>query len=105
MKTIEYILNRCEENDFKAADLDLINEVYKLYDKYEMNPQHALNVAEMVTNLNADVMTIIVPFLYDLVVNNALSLDEVSERYGEEAYNLIDNLIKMDNIKLNDYNE
>ena len=105
MKTIEYILNRCEENDFKAADLDLINEVYKLYDKYEMNPQHALNVAEIVTNLNADVMTIIVPFLYDLVVNNALSLDEVSERYGEEAYNLIDNLIKMDNIKLNDYNE
>ncbi len=105
MKTIEYILNRCEENDFKAADLDLINEVYKLYDKYEMNPQHALNVAEIVTNLNADVMTIIVPFLYDLVVNNALSLDEVSEKYGEEAYNLIDNLIKMDNIKLNDYNE
>ncbi len=105
MQTAEYILKKCEENNFLASDLEIINDAIKLFDKYDFNGQHALNIAKIVADLNANVNTIITPLLYDLVVNEKVTLDEVKDKYGEDVSDLIDNLIKMDNIKLNDYNE
>ena len=105
MQTADYILKKCEENDFKTADLELISDTIKLLDKYDVNSTHALNIAKIVADLNADAFAIITPILYDLVVSDNLELDEIKEKYGEDVKNIIDNLIKMDNIKLNDYNE
>ena len=106
MQKEEIILKKCEENDFSANELDLINEVIKLYKEYDLNDEHAINISLIVTNLNADVTTIITPILYALVVvYEKFTLDEIKEKYGSDIANLIDNLHKMDNIRLNDYNE
>ena len=105
MSKEEYIIKKCEENDFKASELDLINETIKLLDKYEIDKDEVLEVSQIVANLNADVSTIITPILYSLVINNKVSLDKITEKYGSDISNLIDNLIKMNNIKLNNYNE
>ena len=106
MQKEEKILKKCEENDFSASELDLINEVIKLYKEYNLNDEHAINISLIVTNLNADVTTIITPILYALVVvYEKFTLDEIKEKYGADIANLIDNLHKMDNIRLNDYNE
>ncbi len=106
MQKEEKILKKCEENDFTASELELINEVIKLYKEYNLDDEHALNIALIVTNLNATATTIITPILYALtVVYNKLTLDEVREKYGDDIVDLIDNLHKMDSLRLNDYNE
>ena len=102
---IDSITRKCEENDFKASELELIIKAYKLLLENGGNINHYLNVASIVTNLNADLNTILTALLYDLVVSDKLSIQTVKDEFGEEVSTLIDNLLKIENIKLTDYTE
>lgn len=105
MNKTEIIIKKCMENEFKASELDLITSAFKELDSSDYDSKNALDVAEIVANLNSDLTTILTALLYDLVKSEKLSLEYIKEKYGESVSNLIDNLIKMENIKLNDYTE
>jgi GTP pyrophosphokinase len=102
MNTIDIILKKCKENNFKTQELDLISRANKLLDNYDKKEEN-LNLALIVANLNADATTILTAFLYNL--NDYISLDEIRGEFGKNVANLIDNLVKMENLKLNDYTE
>ena len=105
MEKLEIIYQKWTENEFKSNELDLINKAYKLLEGFNINPQYALNIAEIVANLNADANTIAAPFIYDIVLENKMNIDDVNNEFGEDIAGIIQNLLKMDNLKLNDYNE
>ena len=101
----KYIIKCCLENGFEAKDLDTINEIIKLLDEYTDIKEHTLNVTEIVVDLNSDYTTIITCLLYDLVLKEYKTIEDIKEKFGENVTDLIENLVKMENIKLNDYNE
>lgn len=102
MKKIDYILDIARENGFKASELELISNANKMLTNYS---DHAINVAVTVTELNTDCTAIVGALLHEEVQMDRISLDKISESFGESVSMLISNFIKMDNIKLNDYNE
>lgn len=105
MKNIDDIIEICKENDFKASELDKINNANKLLISNNINNEEAITIAEIVAHLNTDSVTVLTPFIYSLVDNNAITLEEVNKEFGEEVSDLVSNLLKMDKIKLNDYTE
>ena len=105
MKNIDYIIEICKENNFKASELDRINKANKLLLVNKIDNKKAITIAEIVAHLNADSITVLTPFIYDIVDNNVMSIDEVNKEFGDEVSELVSNLIKMDKVKLNDYTE
>ena len=103
--TIDDIYLKCKENDFKVSELDLINKAYKLLESNNLNIEYALTVATIIANLNASSTTIIAALLYNSVLNDKLSLDDIREEFGDSIANIIENLSIMDNLKLTNYNE
>ncbi len=99
---IENILKKARENDFSAKDLELITLAYKELDGMG---DHGFRVGKIVCDLNSDVTTILAALLHDVVISGKLSLDEVKEKYGSDTALLISNLIKIENIKMTDFNE
>jgi len=103
--TIDNIYIKCKENDFKASELDLISKADKLLEANKIDKEQALIVADIVANLNADSTTVIAALLYNSVLKEELSLENVRDEFGDSIANVIENLSIMDNLKLNDYTE
>lgn len=114
MYTIEYILKKCNENQMSSSELDAIDKAYKIADslfKGRVNANnalyitHPLNVAGIVTDLNADSDSIIASLLHSTIYEKSEIIDQIKEEFGEMVSNLIQNLERIDHLKLNDYNE
>lgn len=102
---IDNIIKKARENKFKASELDLIIKADKFLDQKGVDKTHPITVAEIVSNLNSDLTTILTALLYDLILENNVSIEEVKESFGENVATLITNLEKLDNLKLSSYNE
>lgn len=99
---IENILKKARENGFSAKDLELITMAYKELDGMS---DHGFRVGKIVCDLNSDITTILAALLHDAVISEKLSLEDVKEKYGSDVSLLISNLIKIENIKMTDFNE
>jgi GTP diphosphokinase / guanosine-3',5'-bis(diphosphate) 3'-diphosphatase len=99
---IENILKKARENGFSAKDLELITLAYKELDGMG---DHGFRVGKIVCDLNSDITTILAALLHDAVISEKLSLEDVNEKYGSDVSLLISNLIKIENIKMTDFNE
>src|SRR5574344_445374 len=113
MYTIDYILQKGNESKLDSKDLNEINEAYKyalkvLDGKVNSNNTlyitHSLNVAGIVTDLNADKETIIAALLHSTIYESDKIIDEIRKIYGDGVATIIDNLAKIDRLKLTDYN-
>ncbi len=99
---IEQILKKCKENGFNSGELELINSAYK---ELTGLSDHSLRVGKIVCELNTDLTTILAAILHDALQNNKIDLEYVEVNYGQSVKELLANLFKIENIKLNDSND
>lgn len=114
MYTIEYILDKCHDANFQTSEIELINEAYKdvikLYEKNKDNNEkdyinHALTVAGIILDLNADSTTIIAAFLHNIIQHKKLTAKEIEKKYGKDVADIVSNFNKINNLMLKDYSE
>ena len=60
---------------------------------------HPLNVALILTSLEADLESIAAALLHDVVEDTAYTYENIKSLFGEEIANLVDGVTKLDKIK------
>lgn len=60
---------------------------------------HPLAVAEIVVNMQMDVLSIIAALLHDVVEDTTVSLKEIQDQFGKDCALLVDGLTKLERIK------
>ncbi len=66
---------------------------------------HPLAVAEMLADYGLDEETLVAALLHDTVEDTAVTLDELTKRFGPEVTSLIDGVTKLDRIEFEDRDE
>ena len=57
--------------------------------------EHPLNVAYILTEINADYQTICAALLHDVIEDCNVSIDEFKEKFGDVIYELVDGVTKI----------
>ncbi|MBE3581187.1 MAG: bifunctional (p)ppGpp synthetase/guanosine-3',5'-bis(diphosphate) 3'-pyrophosphohydrolase [Thermoanaerobacteraceae bacterium] len=93
---------------YPDADLQLIRKAYDYARKahgdqkrYSGEPYiiHPLAVAEILAELQLDIVTIAAGLLHDVVEDTAVGLDDVRENFGEEVAYLVDGVTKLSRLE------
>ncbi|WP_270164576.1 RelA/SpoT family protein [Paenibacillus sp. SYP-B4298] len=92
----------------KEQDLQHIREAYDFAEQAhhgqirksgEPYILHPVAVADILVNMQMDVISIIAALLHDVVEDTTVALDEVRSRFGETCAMLVDGLTKLEKIK------
>ncbi|RCX22453.1 GTP pyrophosphokinase [Fontibacillus phaseoli] len=92
----------------KQPDLEHIREAYDFAEQAhhgqvrksgEPYILHPLAVAEIVVNMQMDILSIIAALLHDVVEDTTVSLKEIEEHFGQDCAMLVDGLTKLERIK------
>ncbi len=92
----------------KEPDLERIREAYDFAEQAhhgqvrksgEPYILHPLAVAEIVVNMQMDILSIIAALLHDVVEDTTVSLKEIEEHFGQDCAMLVDGLTKLERIK------
>jgi len=114
--TIERIINKVKENDPKA-DVDLLRlaydfafEAHKGQKRKTGEPyiQHSLHTSFLLSQIKADLDTVIAGLLHDVPEDTKRTLEEVKENFGGEVAFLVEGITKLSKIKyrgVDRYNE
>ena len=95
----------------KEEELDVINAAYgfalekhgnKLRRNGDPYISHPLEVANILTELNVDYITIACAILHETVNHGGVSLDEIKNEFGEEIYKIIYSISKINRLELSD---
>ena len=90
------------------ADLQLISDAYQLAALGHAGQKrhsgedyivHPLAVATKLTEMKADVTTVIAGLLHDIPENSAITLEEIEQSFGEEVAKLVDGVTKLGILK------
>ena len=101
--TIDTIIDNVRAYSPKA-NLDLIRRAYEIAQKAHQGQTrvsgeayiiHPLHVAEILTELHLDDVTISAALLHDVVEDTTYTLDQMKELFGEEVAMLIDGVTKL----------
>lgn len=105
--TIDTIINAVKSYQ-PDADIALIRKAYDLAEKAHKGQVrvsgeayiiHPLHVAEILTELHIDDVTVSAALLHDVVEDTIYTLDQMKEMFGEEVAMLIDGVTKLGRIK------
>ena len=105
--SIDDLINKVKEYDDNEEDLDLIRRAFDYaLDKHfyqkrisgEDYIQHPLNVAYILTDVNADAKAISAALLHDTIEDSDSTKEELAELFGEEVANLVDGVTKINKI-------
>ncbi|MBT3406902.1 bifunctional (p)ppGpp synthetase/guanosine-3',5'-bis(diphosphate) 3'-pyrophosphohydrolase [Candidatus Woesearchaeota archaeon] len=89
------------------ADIKLIEEAYDFASEMHKEQKrasgepyflHPVQVAGLLTQLNADSATICAALLHDVVEDTNVSIEEIKEQFGEEVAGLVEGLTKIESI-------
>ena len=95
-------------------DIELIDEAYKYAEakhkgQYRKTGEpyivHPLEVANILTSINADKETIISALLHDVIEDTEGTKKEIAEKFGETVAKLVDGVTKINNINVSTDNE
>ncbi len=95
----------------KEEELDLINKAYgfaleKHEDKKRLNGDlyitHPLEVANILTDLNVDYITIACALLHETVNHTDTTIEEIREEFGDEVGNIVYSVSKINRLELSD---
>ena len=114
MEIINYILEKYRDNGLDKNIVDKINEAYlfavdKHKGKMRKNGEefitHPLNVAKILTDINVDETTIIAALIHETISESDATLESIEEKFGSSVANIVDNLTKINKLKLSDESE
>lgn len=91
----------------KDSDTSLILDSYNYVSSYldDDNKQNILNIAYILTTVNADVDTITASFLYRLFMNNSVSRKELEEKFDFAIVRLAYGIYKLNKISFSTEND
>ncbi|WP_274650035.1 RelA/SpoT family protein [Paenibacillus humicola] len=104
---IEQLLDKASAY-MKEQDLSRIREAYDFADRAhdgqvrksgEPYILHPVAVAEILVNMQMDVLSIIAALLHDVVEDTTVPLEEVRTRFGEACATVVDGLTKLEKIQ------
>jgi len=91
------------------VDADLLRRAYTLADQAHAGQlrdsgvpyiEHPLQVAHILADLNSDSATITASLLHDVVEDTTLSLDAITDQFGDEVARLVDGVTKLSQTEL-----
>lgn len=104
---IEQLLEKASAY-IKESDLHRVREAYEFAEQAhhgqvrksgEPYILHPLAVADIVVNMQMDVLSIIAALLHDVVEDTTVSLKEIQDKFGGDCALLVDGLTKLERIK------
>jgi GTP pyrophosphokinase len=106
--TIEDLLNRVKDYDDNSEDLTLIRKAYDYAYKKHFSQKritgddyitHPLNVAWILTDVNADGEAIAAALLHDTIEDSDSTFDEIKNLFGENVAKIVDGVTKINRLK------
>ncbi len=105
--TIEQIINKLK-NDRPNTDVDLLKLAYDFALKAHKNQkrktgepyiQHCLHTAFLLTQIKADLSSIIAGILHDVPEDTEYDLEDIEKNFGKEIAGLVEGITKLSKIK------
>lgn len=112
--TIEDLINKVKEYDETPEDLNLIRSAYEYAYKKHFSQKritgddyitHPLNVAWILTNVNADAEAISAALLHDTIEDSDSTYEEIKDLFGENVAKIVDGVTKINRLKFNSDSE
>ena len=112
--TIEDLINKVKEYDETPEDLNLIRSAYEYAYKKHFSQKritgddyitHPLNVAWILTNVNADAEAISAALLHDTIEDSDSTYEEIKDLFGENIAKIVDGVTKINRLKFNSDSE
>ena len=106
--SIEDLLNKVKEYDDNPEDLNLIRSAYEYAYKKHFSQKritgddyitHPLNVAWILTDVNADAEAIAAALLHDTIEDSDSTYEEIKDLFGEEVAKIVDGVTKINRLK------
>ena len=110
MKTV---IDKINEN-YSESDRVLLVKAYRYSEKMHENQKrasgepyftHPCTVAEILIDLGLDAPTVAAAFLHDVIEDTAATAEDLRREFGNEIYNLVDGVTKLDQIKFQSHEE
>lgn len=107
MITIEDLVSKFKEYNSSEEDVDLINRAYDYAFKKHFGVKrisgddyisHPVNVAMILTDINADAECLAASLLHDTVEDTDSTKEEIAELFGEEVALLVDGVTKINRL-------
>ena len=112
--TIEDLINKVKNYDDSVDDINLIRNAYEYaYRKHFSQKRitgddyitHPLNVAWILTDVNADGEAIAAALLHDTIEDSDSTYDEIKSLFGENVANIVDGVTKINRINFSSDSE
>ena len=109
IETIDELLKEVGRYNKSLREHKLIRNAYELADELHSSQMresgdkyigHPLNVAYTLATLNADTDTVIAGLLHDAAEDTAITIDEISEKFGNDVGKLVDGVTKIKHIRV-----
>ena len=107
-KDLQVILDRIK-NSYSVEDYEVINNCYQyakdifkdqMRNDYETEIEHALNVINILLDLNVDYITIAATFFHEIICDTNVDIDEIYERFGDEIGKITESINAINNLSL-----
>ncbi len=111
---IESILNKYKELGYNKKSLDKIKQAYdyaleKHKGKYRKTGEeflsHPVSVAKILADINVDDTTIVAALIHETISESDATKEEIEKLFGHDVAVIVDNLTKINKLKLNDNSE
>lgn len=112
--TINDVILKFKRYNDNVDDIDLINRAYDYAFKKHFGQKrisgddyitHPLNVAMILTDINADVYCMAAALLHDTIEDSDSTKEEVSELFGDEVAKLVDGVTKINKLHFSSSSE
>jgi GTP pyrophosphokinase len=100
VETIELYTKSCDKTELtRAYNFGLVAHIKQLRQSGEPYFVHCLNVAKILAELRMDHSMIIAALLHDVVEDTPITVEELTEMFGETTSFLVDGVTKISNIR------
>lgn len=113
MKNMKSVLDKINDL-YGEADRTFLIKAYRYAEKMHENQKrasgepyftHPCAVAEILVDLGLDAPTVAAAFLHDVIEDTPATPDDIKREFGDEVYNLVDGVTKLDKIKFQSHEE
>ena len=113
MKNMKSVTDKINEL-YSEADRTFLIKAYRYAEKMHENQKrasgepyftHPCAVAEILVDVGLDAPTVAAAFLHDVIEDTPATPEDIKREFGEEVYNLVDGVTKLDKIKFQSHEE